>query len=141
MCPGDNASFPINVFNNTASKGSVALNLNSSENLTVDPSHVKLESANHSSKSVYVDTKLLERSENTFLEITGIFDGSDGKLTDAVRKTIPTRGLYTPVTHSIQGSFTGDAEIPVIFPVYVGNMASRGNGTCEHEGDPDSQFE
>ncbi len=126
MCPGDDASVPISVFNNTANKGSVALNLNSSENLTVDPTHVKLESANHSSNTVYVDTKLLEQSEKTVLEITGIFDGPDGKLTDAVRKTIPARSLYAPVTHSTQGSFTGATEIPVIFPGYVEKMASGG---------------
>jgi uncharacterized protein YfaS (alpha-2-macroglobulin family) len=116
LCPGDRAVVPISVFNNTKEKGSVDLRLNSSANLNLKPHEFKLDSEGNSSKVVQVDAKLEEQSEETFLEIVGMFDRPGQKLQDAVRKIIPTRDVFTPVTQSYQGNFTKITQIPVNLP-------------------------
>ncbi|MGC8659652.1 MAG: alpha-2-macroglobulin family protein, partial [Desulfomonilaceae bacterium] len=126
MCSGDCASLPISVFNNTETKGSVTVDLNSSENLNVDPAQETLESSKHSSNTFNVNVKLLKPLKKTFLEISGIFDGPEGKITDAVRKSLSTRPLYPSVTQSTQGSFTSKSRIPVNFPGYIENRLSKG---------------
>ena len=122
LCPGDVAILPLTSFNNTDENGSVILKLDSSKNLIVKLRDEKFDLSKHSSKVVSIDARLAEQSEQTFLNISAKFDGNNQKLEDAVKKTVPTRGLYTPVTHSIQGNFSKTLQIPVNFPEYVRNM-------------------
>lgn len=126
LCPGDNAILPISTFNNTSVKGAVLLKLNASENLAVKPpAEFKFDSPSHSTGVVYVDTRLGEQSDKATLEVTATFNGGGKQLSDAVQKTIPTRGLYTAVTHASQGTFAKTSEISVNFPGYVQDMVAR----------------
>ncbi|MGO9738057.1 MAG: alpha-2-macroglobulin family protein [Desulfomonilaceae bacterium] len=125
LCPGDVALLPFTSFNNTDESGSIILKLNSSKNMTVKPRDEKFDLSKHSSKVVYIEAKLAEQSEQTFLDVSAKFDGNTLKLADAVKKTVPTRGLYTPIRHSIQGNFSNKLQVPVNFPEYVRNMISR----------------
>lgn len=125
LCPGDHAILPVSTFNNTSVIGAAFLKLNGSENLSVKPTEFKFDSPGHSTGVVYVDTTLGEQSEKATLEVTATFNGGGQQLSDAVQKTIPTRSLYTPVTHASQGNFAGTSEISVNFPDYVQDMVAR----------------
>ncbi len=134
LCPSDRAVVPISVFNNTKEKGSVDLRLNSSTNLNLKPHEFKLDSEGNSYKVVQVDAKLEEQSEETFLEIVGILDRPGHKLQDAIRKIIPTRDVFTPVTQSYQGNFTKITQIPVNLPEDIRKGVSEKKGTPKIKG-------
>ncbi len=129
LCPGDEAILPVRVFNNTKENGKISLELNVSPNMKIEPKTFKSDLSGNSSVDVGIHTKVGEQSDNTWLEITAAFDSKIQKLDDAVRKTIPTKGLYSPLTKIIQGGFAGNIELPVVFPKYVEKFISPKAGS------------
>ncbi len=125
LCPGDEAILPVTVFNNTKDNGNVTLEFNSSPNIKFEPKSFKSSLLANSSISVGMQTRIEEESDSTWLEITSAFDSASQKLGDAVRKTIPTRGLYAPLTRVSQGGFAGNINIPIQFPEYVKDLISK----------------
>ncbi|MFH0957726.1 MAG: hypothetical protein V1897_03400, partial [Pseudomonadota bacterium] len=106
-----------------------ALDVNSSPNIKVDPKSFKSSLSGNSSVAVAVNTKVDEESDANWLEITAAFDSKNQKFDDAVRKTIPIRGLYAPITRIVQGGFSGTIDIPIVFPKYVENLISQKGGS------------
>lgn len=119
LCPGDEATIPVKVVNNTKEAGNVALAMSSSPNFRIDPKGYKSQLSANSSFVLGLRTLIEDESETAWLEISSVIDGKSQKLDDAVRKTIPIKGLQASITRVNQGGFALASDIPVSFPKYV----------------------